>query len=127
MIKKTLPLPETIALARSRATGGDGELSADAIMARQMAQRLFAALKARVGSEILALLDHDVLTILDPAYDAADRLQRKQRIYVEPVPRSFFTDLMGEPVLYLVVYPDGTRRHVTEAELLAMAGVAVPA
>ena len=123
MTDRRKPLPETIALAQSREADPARELSADAIMARQMARRLFAALKARTGSDCDMFLDHSANEIVDPAYDAADRLYRKSRIYVEPVPRGFFASLFDEPAAYLVAYPDGTQRNVTEAELLAMAGV----
>lgn len=127
MTDRRQPLPETIALARSREVDPVRELSADAIIARHMARRLFAALKARAGSEVMTFLDHSAKEIVDPAYDAADRLYRKSRIYVEPVSRGFFASLFEEPALYLVVYPDGTQRHLAEAELLAMAGVEVAA
>ena len=120
-------LPETIALARPAEAVDALQLSADAIIARDMARRLFAALKARTGAEVDAFLDHSAKEIVDPAYDAADRLYRKSRIYVEPLSRGFFSDLFSDRRVYLVAYPDGTQRHVTEPELLAMAGVSVPA
>lgn len=96
------------------------DMSPDAIVARQWAQRLFAALKARPGCEITSLLDQGALAILDPAYDAADRLWLRG-IYVEPRPSSIYSNL---PALYLIIWPGGANRCVSEAELLEMAGIA---
>lgn len=120
MKRAAKPLAETIALARSRASV-TMELSPDAIIARQWAQRLFAALKARAGCEISALLDQGALANLDPAADAADRLWHRG-IYVEPRPSSIYSNL---PPLYLVIWPGGVSRCVSEAELLEMAGIAI--
>jgi hypothetical protein len=120
MNRRGKPLPETIALARQRAAVAT-ELSPDAIVARQWAQRLFAALKARPGCEITSLLDQGALANLDPACDAADRLWLRG-IYVEPRPSSLYSNL---PALYLVIWPGGASRCVTEAELLAMAGISI--
>lgn len=114
------PLPETVALARGKAQSD--QVSADAIIARTYARALFRALRARIGGEIAALFeaDREGVIIADPAFDAADRLYRSQRIYVEPC----MTVLPGQPLMYLVAYPDGTRTNVDEEMLLAMAGMA---
>lgn len=120
MTRRAKPLPETIALARLRAAPA-AELSPEAIIARQWSQRLFAALKARSGCEISALLDQSALANLDPAYDAADRLW-KRGVYVEPRPSSIYSSL---PSLYLVMWPGGASRAVTETELLAIAGISI--
>lgn len=119
MSRRPKPLPETIALAKARASVAM-DLSPEAIIARHWAQRLFAALKARPGCEISALLDQAALANLDPAYDAADRLWNRG-IYVEPCARSIYSNF---PPLYLVIWPGGANRCVSEAELLEMAGVA---
>ncbi|WP_432769803.1 MAG: hypothetical protein HEQ22_03385 [Sphingopyxis sp.] len=129
MSKRRQPLPETIALARSRDAVVTDALSADAIIARTYARALFRALRERVGNEVAALFaeEREGRIIADPAFDAADRLYRKSRIYVEPVARSFFAVLFEEAAIYRLIYPDGTQRHVAEADLLAMAGIEVPA
>jgi hypothetical protein len=120
MKRRPQPLPETIALAHARASVGM-DLSPDAIVARQWAQRLFSALKARPGCEISALLDQGALAVLDPAYDAADRLWNRG-IYVEPRPSSIYSHL---PPLYLVMWPGGASSAVTETELLEIAGISI--
>lgn len=113
------PSPETIKLARDRAAAAAREPSGDTIIARQLAQRLFAALKQRTGDEIACLLEHRALEIVEPSYDAADRLFRHRAIYVEPCRRM----LPAQPVAYLAIWPDGTTRNLSEDELLALAGM----
>jgi hypothetical protein len=124
MAKHRIPLPETIALAKSRAAAEDA-VSPDAIIARTFARALFRALRARVGNEIAALFaeEREGRIIADPAFDAADRLFRARQILVEPCMHI----VAEQPVTYLVFYPDGTRANVAEPELLAMAGMDVPA
>ena len=121
MRRQSRPLPETIALARARALP-DADPSPDALIARGFARRLFNALRARVGDELLALFDdRQAMLVADPTYDAADRLYRRLGIYVEPCRRI----LPSQPVTYLAVWPGGESRNLDEAELLALAGMSV--
>lgn len=122
MRRRPRPLSETVALAR-KLTVAEDAVSPDAIIARTYAQALFRALRARVGNEIATMLSEqrEGCIIADPTFDAADRLWRSRKIYVEPCMRV----IAEQPVAYLVVFPDGTRTNVAEAELLAMAGMSI--
>lgn len=119
------PLPETLAIARGQTSA---DPSPDALIARNLARRLFAALRARVGDEMMTLLEpmeREQRVIADATFDAADRLWRARQIYVEPQGRSAKAGAWELPPLYLIIYPDGTQRHVDEASLLAMAGISL--
>ncbi|MBN8844825.1 MAG: hypothetical protein J0H88_16410 [Sphingomonadales bacterium] len=111
------PSAETVALARSMQDAAD---QPDAIVGKQLARRLWAALTARHGDILRDFLNHDAMEIVDPTYRAAATLFARARIYVEPCPR-LITD---QPIVYLAVWPDGQRRNLTEAELLQLAGIA---
>lgn len=113
------PLAETIALSRQRA-GQGGDLSPDAIIARTYARMLFRALSARMGGEIAAIMaeSREGMIIMDPTFDAADRLSRRG-IMVTPCNRT----MADQPLMFLAVWPDGTSRNLAGDDLCAMAGV----
>lgn len=118
MSKAARPQAETIALARSMQAERD---QPDAIIGKHLARRLWSALKAREGDVLSAFLNHDAMEILDPTYRAAAILFARQ-IYVEPCRRLIPT----QPLVYLATWPDGSSRHLSEADLLAHAGIAEP-
>lgn len=115
------PHDETIALARRLGEQPGSDPVAETYIARDFARCLFRALKARTGAELEALLTRDGMMIVDPAFDAADRLYRRARICVEPCRRL----LPDQPVAYLARWPNGDSRNLTEAELLTLAGMSV--
>jgi hypothetical protein len=59
----------------------------------------------------------DAMEILDPTYRAAAILFARG-IYVEPCRRL----IPQHPIVYLACWPDGERRHLSETELLTLAG-----
>lgn len=115
---KRTPLPgaETIALARSMQSSAD---QPDAIIGKQLARKLWAALKAREGSALAEFLLHDAMEIIDPTYQAAAILFARG-IYVEPCRRLIPT----QPLVYLATWPGGVSRNLSETDLLEMAGIA---
>lgn len=110
------PRAETIALARKMTAAPD---QPDAIVGKQLARRLWAALKAREGDYLATFLSHDAMEILDPTYQAAAVLFGRG-IYVEPCRRL----LPAQPVVYLASWPDGSSRNLSKADLLNLAGIA---
>lgn len=108
--------PETVALAQRMAQSvamGDS-----AIVAVSFARALFAALQARVGTEVDALLNFDARIIADRHFEAAQKLFARSRIFVEPCRKI----IDGQAEMYLATWSDGTARNLTPDELLAMAG-----
>lgn len=110
------PHPETAALARSMTAAAD---QPDAIIGKQLARRLWSALKAREGDILSAFLNHDVMEIIDPTYRAAAILFARG-VYVEPCRRLIPT----QPLVYLATWPDGSSRNLSDADLLDLAGIA---
>ena len=92
---------------------------ADAIVGKHLARRLWSALKAREGDILSAFLNHDAMEILDPTYRAAAILFARS-IYVEPCRRL----IPAQPIVYLAMWPDGSSRNLSEADLLNLAGIA---
>lgn len=116
MKRTALPSADTIAFARSMQSSAD---QPDAIVGKQLARKLWAALKAREGEYLSEFLSHDAMEILDPTYQAAAILFARG-IYVEPCRRLIPT----QPLVYLATWPGGVSCNLSEPDLLEMAGIA---
>lgn len=117
MTRPRHPCAETVAHARSMQAMTD---QPDALIGKQLARRLWAALKAREGDILRDFLSHEALEIVDPAYRAAAILFTRG-IFIEPCRRLLST----QAVVYLATWPDGTTRNLAEADLLTLAGITV--
>ena len=101
------------------------------ISARIMARRFWRALSARKGWEAEALFTHEILRIVDPAFDAAMTVWERHRVHVEPCRRGFDETFYGwlpsdgayRPDAYLGIWPDGSKRNLTRDQLMMMGGL----
>lgn len=99
-------------------------LDRQAMLAKIMARRFWAMLTHRLSAQGLsAQLIDDVLSwearaIVDPTFDAAERLWDREQIFVEPCRRNPGVDIE----VYDLVFAGGERRLIDRAQLLMMGG-----
>lgn len=135
------PRPETIAAAKARARaagslvgGSDVEPEYQVTMLKGLCRYLWGLLDRRRGVsadtpgipdpfKVFDDLTEFGMAAVDRTFEASLVLLGRDRIYVEPCRRILDHQLDGD-WRYLLIYPNGgEQRVVTEAELIAMAGV----
>lgn len=128
------PRLETVALARKRAAAarsiiGGTDISPEEQIAvlKPLCRFLWGVLLRREGLDGLPdpdwLFDNlhvEAKAAVDPTFEAMLVLGARDRTFVEPCRRRD----NDQPQRYLICFPNGEKRHVGEAELLAMAGLA---
>lgn len=110
------------------------ELENQVVILRIYARRLWDALRQRnaeAALEVYFNANHEGARVIDPMYDAAERIYDQKRIFVVPcrtvldysAPFSMNAGWAAPLEMYLGRWPDGSTRNLTRDQVLMMAGM----